>query len=579
MAESTKNMTVGAGSASASVTATVTDQMPGVPCPATPGYTYTGMRYVPVFADPPEWSSANTYEPLEIVIHEGNSYTSKTFVPVGIDISNSQYWVNTGNFNMQLEQYRQQVVRLESDLGQLSSESLKYISQYGAVGDGTTDDTDAFEKAFATTDVLYLDSGKTYVVSRALTTSTVEEIHGNGAKILNKSGVPGADVAYLMTFNVESLSIDGLTFDSNVQSRGSILFNGKRANITNCQFTGYSKAYGYYKTDSQLMCNQYETVQLSDLRFYDNGFQYGTAAEDLNRCITVQDTNGTAIISSCSFERVNQAIVNAGAVCQVSNCKFEDYNDNALYDLAGDTIVSNCYFGKSQDEAIITAFNLVVSNCMFYNVRNRSIGITGDMGNLTVNGCTFYCDSTLATGIQAIKSRDDSYTVQSLSFIGNVIEESGAPLNYCLNLGTVIRLSICNNVLNGASISSGSSAIIRALGAVQFSFMGNTVNNSGVNGYITVDFAANSQGARILGNNMGSTVRMKIDNSQIHGCLVYKQDGVSNIMEALSPNILHFTADPTAEDDYPRSTVVINGLTGSVWVRTQTDWVKVGGAA
>ena len=113
MAESTKNMTVGAGNASASVTATVTDQMPGVPCPTTPGYTYTGMRYVPVFADPPEWSSANSYEPLEIVIHEGNSYTSKTFVPVGIDISNSAYWALTGNYNAQVEQYRQQVQQFD----------------------------------------------------------------------------------------------------------------------------------------------------------------------------------------------------------------------------------------------------------------------------------------------------------------------------------------------------------------------------------------------------------------------------------------------------------------------------------
>ena len=113
MAESTKNMTVGAGSASASVTATVTDRMPGVPCPTTPGYTYTGMRYVPVFADPPEWSSANSYEPLEIVIHEGNSYTSKTFVPVGIDISDPQYWVLTGNYNAQVEQYRQEVLKFD----------------------------------------------------------------------------------------------------------------------------------------------------------------------------------------------------------------------------------------------------------------------------------------------------------------------------------------------------------------------------------------------------------------------------------------------------------------------------------
>lgn len=125
MAESTKNMTVGAGSASASVTATVTDQMPGVPCPTSPGYEYTGMRYVPVFADPPEWSSANSYEPLEIVIHQGSSYTSKTFVPVGIDISDPQYWALTGNYNAQVEQYRQEVSQYSQEVSQYRQEVLK----------------------------------------------------------------------------------------------------------------------------------------------------------------------------------------------------------------------------------------------------------------------------------------------------------------------------------------------------------------------------------------------------------------------------------------------------------------------
>lgn len=125
MAESTKNMTVGAGSASASVTATVTDRMPGVPCPTSPGYEYTGMRYVPVFADPPEWSSANSYEPLEIVIHQGNSYTSKTFVPVGIDISDPQYWALTGNYNAQVEQYRQEVSQYSQEVSQYRQEVLK----------------------------------------------------------------------------------------------------------------------------------------------------------------------------------------------------------------------------------------------------------------------------------------------------------------------------------------------------------------------------------------------------------------------------------------------------------------------
>lgn len=67
---------------------------------------YIGARYVPIFADPAEWDSTKTYEPLTIVLHEGNSYTSRQYVPTGIDINNTDYWANTGNYNAQIEAYR-----------------------------------------------------------------------------------------------------------------------------------------------------------------------------------------------------------------------------------------------------------------------------------------------------------------------------------------------------------------------------------------------------------------------------------------------------------------------------------------
>lgn len=69
---------------------------------------YIGSRYVPLFAEPIEWSSANTYEPLTIVIHEGNSYTSRQAVPKGIDISDEKFWALTGNYNAQVELYRRE---------------------------------------------------------------------------------------------------------------------------------------------------------------------------------------------------------------------------------------------------------------------------------------------------------------------------------------------------------------------------------------------------------------------------------------------------------------------------------------
>lgn len=75
---------------------------------------YVGARYVPLFADPLEWDKTKAYEPLTIVYHNGNSYTSRQYVPVGIEISNTNYWALTGNYNAQIEQYRAEVQRYDA---------------------------------------------------------------------------------------------------------------------------------------------------------------------------------------------------------------------------------------------------------------------------------------------------------------------------------------------------------------------------------------------------------------------------------------------------------------------------------
>lgn len=77
---------------------------------------YIGARYVPIFADPVEWNQNLAYEPLTIVTYAGNSYTSRQYVPKGVLINNTEYWVPTGNFNGQLELYRKEVADLSDDL-------------------------------------------------------------------------------------------------------------------------------------------------------------------------------------------------------------------------------------------------------------------------------------------------------------------------------------------------------------------------------------------------------------------------------------------------------------------------------
>lgn len=63
---------------------------------------------MPLFADPIDWDKTKTYEPLTIVYHQGNSYTSRQSVHAGVDITDTTYWALTGNYNAQIEQYRKE---------------------------------------------------------------------------------------------------------------------------------------------------------------------------------------------------------------------------------------------------------------------------------------------------------------------------------------------------------------------------------------------------------------------------------------------------------------------------------------
>lgn len=75
---------------------------------------YVGARYVPKVMG--VWNKALQYEALSIVTYEGNSFTSKIPVPPNIDISDGTYWVNTGNYNAQVEAYRTETAQLKTAL-------------------------------------------------------------------------------------------------------------------------------------------------------------------------------------------------------------------------------------------------------------------------------------------------------------------------------------------------------------------------------------------------------------------------------------------------------------------------------
>lgn len=99
---------------------------------------YIGARYVPKFSNPIEWNNERSYEALTIVTYLNNSYTSKKPVPVGVDITNKEYWALTGNYNSQVEEYRQitvdvsnRVTKTEKNIKAINNVSNKRIIMIG----------------------------------------------------------------------------------------------------------------------------------------------------------------------------------------------------------------------------------------------------------------------------------------------------------------------------------------------------------------------------------------------------------------------------------------------------------------
>lgn len=127
---------------------------PPHPCPPPPfkGGTsmYIGARYVPIFADPVEWDDVREYEPLTIVVHNGDCYTSKCYVPKGAQLppypeGQTKYWVKTSDYNYQFADLKKTV----TDLSRLVEQFQKDNEHFTELINGWNEKVIQWEKDMA----------------------------------------------------------------------------------------------------------------------------------------------------------------------------------------------------------------------------------------------------------------------------------------------------------------------------------------------------------------------------------------------------------------------------------------------
>ena len=340
---------------------------------------YIGARYVPILGG--EWDSRKSYEALTIVQTNNSSYTSKKPVPPGIDISNTEYWVLTGNFNGQIEEYRQQVVEVEKEIEAIKSNTAKK---------GFTDRTfvfygDSYQSGIG-------GSGKSWLTILAentgLTSNHYYNIYHGGYGFVGVNG----------------------TFESLIRESLKTITTDKRNGVTDVVISGgyndwnasYEALDSAITTVANLLRENFKNARYWLLPFaHCNTEKIGQVRTACTRWTEIGMRHGFSVPENCQAILANSKWMNT-----------YDYfhpNDNGHRQLAEQ--VFNCLTTGSANVQIVPTTMQFTGNAELFNEKTQSMNYSQNNGQIwltstlplhlvakdAVNGIVTRCDG--ATGI------------------------------------------------------------------------------------------------------------------------------------------------------------------------------------
>jgi hypothetical protein len=445
----------------------------------------------------------------------------------------------------------------------LARESVVNVLDYGAVGDGVTDDTAAINNAISTGKNIIFGAG-TYLVTgiEILNTSNVT-LMGNGDVTIKANGA----------YNHIALSILGQSRGITVQG---LKFEGIKDNsvaLTDPQNSGILLKND--PSDVTKMPSQISILDCEFKYFYGNGIQVGHNGNTddnqhsiiglhIDRCVFQQNYIAAIklqrlyefSITNCRF--VNNAYTGysgwthaSGATSDISLIASPNGAGTYTYGCE-DGIVDNCFMQKSTSDTNTSELldcsygntsNISITSCSFsagssYNkvgVRMRS------SNSNTITDCSFtYSSIRLASECNNITIADNTIHV---GHINVSLAETSTTMHE--------NIAIVNNTITSAS---GSSAVIYLLGVHDSNISGNIIKDTYLTGSsysaIRTQLCSN---VTISGNK----IDVKSDSSENYGMLLQRLNGstVSSNEISLPYRTVRLYTDSDAYTDYNIDTV------------------------
>lgn len=402
---------------------------------------------------------------------------------------------------------------------QSKEQDVVSVKDFGAVGDGVTDDTAACNGALASGHSVFFNDGNTFLVSALTLSASNVMVYGRG--LIKKAGVDGISLSISGNNNV----IDGLRFDGAVAqptpgpANDTIRVSGSDNTIRSC-YINTSKGGGIAVTnaarnrilDNTILSVQNNSILIANLGADDNvvegNYCSGTVAQ--NNIFLTADSSSSATVNYIYRNKVlNNICLGAGdtaievgqhnvaAIVQGNYAK-GSVNPPMLVRDSVDWIVSgNTFEAASSVDAVA-----VVPQNESYTFINRGL-VTG---NKVIGIAT---RAMIYVGNSSVNVTDNyvSDTVTAVNTAGSNLAGSGVLVAVGLTDVDVSnnRISnLTNGVYTAYTVGTLTNAIIRGN---NFSKVATAVNAS------TTTFVNSS----ISGNNIGQCVSHGIDLSAAAG--------------------------------------------------------------
>lgn len=339
---------------------------------------YKGPRYVPKLYSGADgtaaWEANKPYEALTIVTYYGNSYTSRKPVPSGIDILNNDYWVATGNYNAQVESYRQIAEEIKDDLA-----IYKGMAQAFHVIENTNAVSINIEMEQNKNKTLVFKN-KVYEISSGLVVPEKARVYLNGAVIKRVANVfemvtmqSGAEIYG----GVIDGASDGVLSNINPQDRFSNIHVEDCTDIYIHDITllgGCSGEINTEGTHSTLSILNSDNVRVENCNFLKS---YGTGL------IVYESEHIT--VTGCRFKLLAGSGLTSYHMSNsiVSDC----YADDCGKDYSAEGVYTNKYTGIS-----LNGNDIVCSNCTSANNSGAGFTLGHDISaqRISLVGCVTY---------------------------------------------------------------------------------------------------------------------------------------------------------------------------------------------